>query len=575
MKSRIGMTTLGVLVTLSGCGGGGSPAPGTSANALPRADMLAAVVSAQESPYVVQNAKERCQALLGTQIPMVEIGLPSRGAVVTSAILKDADAGAGLPEHCQVQASVLAAGLLDYSLMLQANLPTTWNRKALQFGGGGFNGVLSLADGTGNFIHAPTTTPKPLAQGYLTFGSDGGHQGTPFTGEFAMNAEALANYAGESVKRTHDAALAVARRYYQAAPSRTYYHGGSKGGHEGLVAAQRYASDYDGVVAYYPASQNQALVLNWFRMWEAAWRQPGGSLTRAKRQLLHTRVLEACDSADGIADGIVANLAACDAAFSVDALRCEGGADTGDTCMSDTQIATLKTAAVAMRFAFPLANGVTTNGPYPVFTGGDLDSWLEETLLNLPGGVLLGLTGVTVPNLEATTGTGLASSYGIFTDNVIRYFIQQNPASTTYGFDYRAWQPRVEQISRLYDASNPDLDALRARGGKLIVVQGTTDMLVPHTMTTAYFKTVQQRYGGNTKSFARYFVQPGFGHSGGYFNMTWDSLAALEAWVERGQAPSNPVAVSGDRAMPLCEFPTWAKYTGGDPKLATSFACRN
>lgn len=532
---------LASVAAIAGCGGGDGADQSASTTLLSQSKKI---VNGGGSTVVVARPADQCAALVGTTIAVDEFALSTRGAVITGAALQAASAQNGLPEYCQVTGSVLAASLADPPINFQLNLPTTWNQKALQFGGGGFNGV--VVTGTGNVNHSPDSTPKPLQKGYMTFGGDSGHTGG--TGEFGLNAQALANYSGESVKRTRDVAVAIGKRYYGTLPQRTYYVGGSKGGHEALVAAQRYGADYAGVIAYYPASQNQALVLDWFRTWEAAYRSPGGFLNDAKRQLLKTAVLDSCDALDGVKDGIVANTEACGAAFDVNKLRCPGGQDTGDSCLSDAQIKTLNTAATPMQFAFPLANGVTSNGPYPIYLGGD-------------GSVLFG----PVPEFTA---------YGFLAEYVIRYFIQQNPASTTMGFDYRAWQPRVEQISQMYDASDPNLDVFKANGGKMLIVQGTTDMLVPTAMTTAYFNQVQDRYHGTTKSFVRYFVQPGFGHSTGYFDMKWDSLSALEAWAEQGQAPSNPVAASGQRTLPLCEYPLWPKYMGsGDPNDANSFNC--
>jgi feruloyl esterase len=497
----------------------------------------------------VADGAEACAALRGTAVPKTEIALPTRGALITSAELRAPSAG-GAPEYCEAKGSILAADPADPPILFQLNLPTVWNRGAFQFGGGGFNGT--VVSGLGNAPHAPAGSATPLARGYLTFGDDSGHQEHPLSGRFGLNDQALANYGGESVKRSHDMAEALARRYYGRTPDRFYFGGGSKGGHEGLVAAQRYGTDYDGVIAYYPANQNQAMSLSWFRMWEAAYRRDGGTLTVAQRRLVQDGVLKACDRLDGAADGIVANLAACDRAFSVKSLACDDASAPDGTCLSPTQIATLNTAATTMRFAFPLANGVRSIGPYPIFQGADDSPWFGD----------------------GTTPDGAATSYGFFTDQVIRHFIQRDPASSTAGFDYRDWRPRVQQISRLADATDPDLDAFRAHGGKLILVQGTGDMLVTHTTTSAYFDTVRARYGNGASRFARYYLVPGFAHGGGAFPMTWDSLTALERWAEDGRPPTRPVTVAGDRSRPLCEYPLWPRYKGhGDMNQASSFRC--
>lgn len=536
-----GSTTSGGTTTTGGTTtSGGTTDTGGATTTPPAATTIQAV-----------DAANACAAIAGTTIAASAIGLSTQGATITSAALQAASGST--PEYCKVLGSILAANAADPSIKFEVNLPTSWNIKALQFGGGGFNGT--VVTGLGNVTSALSGSQTPLAQGYMTFGGDSGHQGS--NGTFGTNAQALANYGGESVKRTHDVAVYLATAYYKTAPRRMYYHGGSKGGHEGLVAAQRYGSDYDGVVAFYPANQNQAMVLSWYRQWSAAYETTGGALNSAKQALLKTKVLEACDALDGVTDGLVSDTNACRSTFAVNSLRCPGGADTGDTCLSDVQTSTLLTSATDMVFAFPLANGVTSIGPYPVFEAGDIGTLFD-----------------------ATGANGTATGYYGFNDPVIRYFIQQDASSSSLKFDYRAWQPRVQQISALYDATDPNLDAFKGKGSKLLLVQGTTDMLVTHYTTSAYYDNVAKRYGGDaTKAFLRYYVIPGFGHGSGTFGMTWDSLSALDAWVESGTAPANPVTVDSTtatkgRTRPMCEYPLYPKYKGsGDINSADNFSC--
>lgn len=507
---------------------------------------------------------DTCRTLAGFLVPMADIALPTRGAVVTSAELKPASVSA--PEYCETKGYVLAFNPADPPIGFQLNLPTAWNGHAFQFGGAGLNGL--VITGLGNVPHAPTGAPTPLAQGYVTFGDDSGHTGTPLTGEFGLNEQALANYGGESVKRSRDTAVAVMRQYYGVGPRLTYFAGGSKGGHEALVAAQRYGADYDGIIAYYPANQNQAMVISWFRLWKAAFRREGGSLSAAQLAEVQDEVLRRCDRLDGARDEIVSDLERCDQTFEPDLLRCEGEGDA--TCLSDLQLDTLTKGTRPLRFTRPLANGVRSIGPYPVFQGGDLSVWFDDTgTADKVSQAFLGSPTPVKPSLG-----GAATSYGIFTDQVIRYFIQQNPASTTLGFDYRDWLPRVEHLSRLLDATDPNLDSFAAGGGKLLLVQGSTDMLVPHQQTTAYYKRVRERYGAGLSDFLRYYIVPGFAHAGGDFNMTWDSVAAIERWVTQGEPPTDPVTRAGGRSRPLCEYPAWPRYRSrGDMDRASSFAC--
>jgi feruloyl esterase len=247
---------------------------------------------------------------------------------------------------------------------------------------------------------------------------------------------------------------------------------------------------------------------------------------------------------------------ACDRTFRVESLRCPSAAASADTCLSETQIETLKTAASPFRFAFPLAHGIRQIGPYPVLRGADVTgTWLD------------------------TTGNRAATSYAYLADPVIRYFIEQDPNGSTVNFDYRTYEKRVEQLSLLYDATDPDIDRFAGHGGKLIMVQGTTDMLVAQDATNALYDQMAKRYGGSISRFVRYYVQPGFGHGTGNFDLAWDSLTALDNWASRQTPPSHPVATdatpaNGGRTRPLCEYPLWPRYKGhGDIDQAQNYTC--
>lgn len=503
------------------------------------------------APLTVQSASTACASLATAIVPASDIGLPTSGAQVASAELQAATGT--LPEYCKVLGQITSTNPGDPPIKFQINLPTQWNVKMLQFGGGGFNGT--VVTGLGGVSNAPAQAAVPLALGYVTYGSDGGNQQP--TGGFGMNDQALANYGGESVKRMHDLAVALQRKYYGRTPYRSYFQGGSKGGHEALAAAQNYATDFDGVIAYYPANQNQAIVFSWHRAWAAMYRVAGAYVNPAKAAALKAAVLQACDALDGLADGIVSNTAACQQQFDVSALRCPGGTDTGDSCLSDPQIAAMTTAGSPTQFAFPLKNGVTSVGAYPVFQGGDIVGAL----------------------VDPTGSTGLGTTYYFLINPVITIWDKQDPSSTLENFDYTQYQSRVLYLSNLLDTTNPNIDAFKAKGGKLLLVQGTTDMLVTDTLTNAYYEQLASRYGGELASFTRYYVVPGFGHGGGDFSSRWDSLAALEDWVERGFAPTNQITVDNaaatrGRTRPLCDYPKFPKYSGtGDVNSASSFTC--
>jgi len=194
-----------------------------------------------------------CQGLAGLSVAATDIGEPTSGATVRSVELIAADAPGNLHgEYCKVLGAIHPVDRGAPDINFEVNLPSSWNHKMLQFGGGGLNGV--LVTGLGFYSRQPETEAPPLKRGYVTLGSDSGHQsGIAFDGRFYLNAEALENYGHQQIKKTHDVALQLIRARYGSRPSHSYFIGSSQGGHEGFDAAQRYPDDYDGVVAGYPA----------------------------------------------------------------------------------------------------------------------------------------------------------------------------------------------------------------------------------------------------------------------------------------------------------------------------------
>jgi feruloyl esterase len=164
-------------------------------------------------------------------------------------------------------------------------------------------------------------------------------------------------------------------------------------------------------------------------------------------------------------------------------------------------------------------------------------------------------------------------------DQGIRHMALKEPSFDTLTFAAKDHATKLQAVSRLVDASSDDLRAFRRRGGKLLMLHGTLDMAVTPHNTHAYWRRLQRRFGSGLRDFARYYVVPGYGHGSGVFTVGWDSLGALDAWVERGEAPREPVATdlartTAGRTRPLCDYPAWPRYRGaGDPDRAASFEC--
>ena len=353
---------------------------------------------------------------------------------------------------CKVLGTIDPVNMSAPAITFEVNLPTTWNGKTLQLGGGFFDGV--LVTGLGGTVGAKASTPPPLAQGYVTIGSDSGHHGAGVDdASFAKNAESLRNFAGDQIKKTHDVALALIEARYEKPPTRAYFVGGSQGGHEALIAAQRFGRDYDGVVSVFPAYNLVPLHLASNAIARAGYANDGkGWLNQDKLKLLHNAVLQACDALDGLADGIVSNVIGCQRAFTMrtveEQLRCPSGTDAGPRCLSDAEINTVRIVSSPMTLPFALADGQRTYPRWPLLEGATFfDGFGESKTPSHPG---------------AETDSML---YRI-SDAGIRYIYTDDPTiDSVDGFKISAHRRTIVAASAALDSTTINLDQFRAHGG--------------------------------------------------------------------------------------------------------------
>lgn len=531
----------------------------------------------------------QCSALQGMQIPAAALGLPSGAASITAAAFVPAKAAAigsnatrpATPDYCQVQGRIAPVDPAAQFIHFQVNLPQRWNGKAVQYGGGGYNGT--LVTGLAPLRDAAPDDALPLARGYVTLGTDAGHQASSLApnaiGQFGLNDEMLANYAFASYKKVHDAAQAVMRTFYGRGPAKMYYFGGSEGGREGLTMAQRFPADYDGIVSVVPVVQLSMLFQSYLPHVRPQF--AGGWMSPAKVATLARFVVQACDSLDGLADGVIGNYNACAAHVQVERLRCPGGADTGDSCLSDAQLAVVQAVHSPYRLPFTVANGIDA---YPAwgFWGNEL------TPDPSPPTWTRWVTGAAPPTPEVAPSAGQHWLYGA---NFVRYFVTRDPGFDVRTFDPAHYQARLRQVSELIDSTNPDLSAFFARGGKLIVRENTADVAQSPQAGIAYYQAVAARVGpAMMERSARLYISPGSTHSGNATSVTTgavvptmvDLLDPLDRWVVAGQAPADalvqtlksplpPFALQASR--PMCRWPNYPHYVGPDPAAAGSYRC--
>lgn len=382
-----------------------------------------------------------------------------------------------------------------------------------------------------------------------------------------MNDEALLNYGKQSIKKVHDVAMAIVAAHYGKAPRRFYFIGNSQGGHEALDAAARYGADYDGVIANYPAYNITMLHLASLDIGKAVYANGGANwFNPAKTKLLTNAVMKACDDLDGVHDGIISNVVGCNATFNMKTveseLRCQNGADTGDTCFSDAQI-----TAIA-RINSPYRPGVTLSGK---------DSFPRWALLEgarYEGRSTFGTS--PVPANPPSESEILVYSAGAAT---VKYIITRKPEFDAMTFEPKNWQARLQELTTIMDVTDVDLTPFRAKGGKIILTHGTTDDFIsPHNTVDYYKHHLAQQGQANMDAMMRFYLIPGLSHGFGAFNAKYDGLAALDDWVEKAQTPKNLVAIDGNpgsaRSRPMCAYPTWPRYNGaGSDSAAQNYEC--
>jgi len=567
MKSvAAALTTAAILaLALSACNGGGD----------------------DESPVTSTPAQvtKTCAELNGMAIPATSIGLPTTGGVVTSATVVPA-AGTGtalVPEYCKVLASINPVDVTAPSIKFQVDLPTTWNSKAMMFGGGGWDGTIPAVGG--NVSIGPADKPTPLQRGYATFGSDSGHQAGALGSQdhlFGLNDEAERNFGGDALKKTRDASVFIINARYGQNPTKSYFHGGSTGGREALAAIQRWPADWDGAVALYPAWNDIGAVLFGHKA-NRALAAPGAYPNQAKRKVIYDAAIAACDAFDGVADGLISNQVKCNATFDPKVVRCTGGADIGDTCLSDAQIAALHTMNGGATFNFFLSSGLQSYPGYNVW-GADLGMSQAATGYSLQAVVTFLALGTVQPSWPTPTSTPYITP---FVDQFFNYAVMRNPTLSSNPLlldpeNPGPWGSRLSQLSTQLDTST-DISAFVAKGGKLLLAHGLQDVLVSTRATEMYYQRLQSQFGPATvDTFARFYEIPGLGHAfSAAFTPGWDSVTTLENWVEKGIAPTDETitdtAVLAGRTRPLCPYPTFPRYKGNglDVNLASSFVCSN
>ncbi len=375
----------------------------------------------------------------------------------------------------------------ESSLRVEGALPPPdrWRRRLVGIGNGGGGGWLPSKEIGLHLRRGCATTTTDL--GTKRDPEHAGIGNCEVWKDFGHRASHLAMVAGR----------AIASAFYGRAPQFTYFLGGSTGGRQGLILAQRHPEDCDAVLAAVPANAMTALAAYFLWNWRALHRADGSTLfTDGQEKNWHSAVLEAFAAREPLP-------------------RARGH------FISDPRW-TPELLEEALRQAVKRD---------PSLTSAHLDA-----LRRLCEGPRNTLTGRCIHG-GLPPGSPFKPSYGNLWYFEWVFGADFDPLAFDFGADYDRF---AEAVADDFDAEDANLDAFRERGGKLIVYSGTADSCVPWHATAAWHERVVARYGRDeTLDFCRYYLLPGREHSGGPGVQTIrDEVSLLVRWREKGVVPA-------------------------------------
>jgi pimeloyl-ACP methyl ester carboxylesterase len=552
---------------------------------------LAALLLSVAAPGMAAAQSEGC-----TPVTTQSLAIPK--LVITGSKMQEA--GDGLPKHCIVSGEVnerTGADGKHYAISFEMRLPVEWNGRFLHQVNGGNDGVVLPAIGGQPNALASGGLPA-LARGFAVLSSDSGHSGDDPANKplglaagaaFGLDPQARRDYGYAADMTLAPIAKAIIAAHYGRKPDFSYMFGCSNGGRHTMVAAERMPEAYDGFLVGDPGFDLPRAAIQ--HAWDAqafikANPDIRQSITKEDGELVSRKIIEVCDKLDGLEDGLTANLAACQKEFDFDSLACAAGATAAD-CLPKAKVEALK-----MSFAGPKnAKGEALYSNWPVDGGVGTGNWrtwkIESPIAPWSHYPIIATMGAA--SLEYIFTTPPTPVQGM-NDALMKALLDFN-------FDTDA--PKIFAQSDAFPDSamefmtppgmdNPKLAAFQEARRKMIIYHGQADPVFSINDTIRWFEKLSANANGQADAFVRLFAVPGLTHcEGGKALEKFDALTALTDWVEKGKAPDTiiasinpankeiPASWSPGRTRPLCPWPKYAKYEGGDSETAASFACSN
>ena len=440
-----------------------------------------------------------------------------------------------LPAFCRVLAKLTPS--TDSEILVELWLPAEgWNGKFQAVGNGGWAGNVDWA-----------ALRAALRRGYATAATSAGHLGGGNSASFAFgHPEKLTDFAYRAVHEMTVTAKSIIARFYGTGPRYSYWNGCSTGGRQGLKEAQRFPTDFDGIIAGAPANSQMHLHVWSVAVAQAVHKTPESYIPPEKYPAIYKAALDACDLLDGLKDSLIQDPRECH--FDPNVLQCSGA--DAPTCLTAPQV------EAARKLYAPVKNSRSGELIFP----------------GMEPGSELGWGGLAGPNANP-----------IATDT-FTYIVYKDP-----GWDWRSMNPdTVTDLADktdhgLIDATDPNLKSFFGHKGKLIMYHGWSDPLIAPRNSVNYYEAAvdaSSSAGLRPADSIRLFMVPGMRHCrGGAGPNSFDMIGALEQWVEQGKAPEQIIASHSsngavDRTRPLCPYPQVARYNGaGSIDDAENFTC--
>jgi Tannase and feruloyl esterase len=534
---------------------------------------------------------QSCAQLAQAAVPN---GRVTSALLVQAGVLKaDNPSFAGdyvVPQHCNIEGRINERTGVDgkpYFMGFNLRLPTEWNGRFIFQGGGGTDGVVRPAVG---FLPggAQTEVPPALNRGYAVVTTDAGHQNeTGPVGSFVFGFDPQArNELGYAhLPAVNAAAQSLIKTAYGSAPQYKYFMGCSNGGRQGMMAAQRYPDMFDGIISGAPAYRvSQAAAEAALQTQILASIAPkhengkpliGSALSREDLNVLSKGILDACDGLDGLKDGLVHNIQACN--FAPKAVLCKAGESAG--CLSAAKVAAVEKIFDGQR----MSSGTRVYSDWSYDPGIKNMGWIVWRLGSNP---------TAMPPNAINAGLIPGSMAMAFTSPPVTTLqTSMDLYDYTLGFNADRDVPKLSATSGIFkepstdynNATSTNLDQFTAHKGKIMFFHGMADPIFSANDTVRYIQQLQARDGeAKVASYARTYLIPGMAHCrGGDALDKFEILQPLVDWVEKGQAPQALVASSSKtspwqgRSRPMCVWPQQAFYKGsGNADDAASFECR-